>query len=372
MNRQRLSSEITRRIVLIAGLASFLAIFTPSAQAAVTFLGVAAGDATSTSATLWTRAVDTAAPANSALTVDITTDPAFASGITHLPGCTTDSTKDYTCKIDVSALTPNTVYFYRFVGPASEVSNVGRVKTAPASSASAPLHFAFSGDNDGLIRPYALANVIPSQNLDFYINLGDVIYETGSNLTASGAHNGQSWLNSPSVTLSGASASLNGEPTFTGFATAAQLKADYEKKYRENFLPVNTNGQNSLQVLYAAQGNYTTWDNHELGNRQYINGGAPAGGSVGGPAGTDMPTGRGVDARNNGSGNLFNGNDANNSANDYMNRSTGFQTLQNVFLSYQPIANHGTVNSPGDPRNSSAHTDGKRCSPAVGPVPIRS
>jgi hypothetical protein len=212
---------------------------------------------------------------------------------------------------------------------------------------SLPLHFAFSGDNDGLIQPYALTSVIPAQQLDFYVNLGDVIYETASNLTTSGAHNGAPWLNSPSVTLSGSSASLNGLPTATGFATQAQLKADYEKKYRENFLPVNTGGQNSLQVLYAAQGNYTTWDNHELGNRQYINGGAPAGGSVGGPAGTDMPTGRGVDARNNVGGNLGNVNDVNNSLSDYMNRSTGFRTLQNVFLNYQPVADRGLVNAPG-------------------------
>jgi alkaline phosphatase D len=210
-----------------------------------------------------------------------------------------------------------------------------------------PLHFAFSGDNDGLIQPYALTSVIPAQQLDFYVNLGDVIYETASNLTTSGAHNGAPWLNSPSVTLSGSSASLNGLPTATGFATQAQLKADYEKKYRENFLPVNTGGQNSLQVLYAAQGNYTTWDNHELGNRQYINGGAPAGGSVGGPAGTDMPTGRGVDARNKVGGNLGNVNDVNNSLSDYMNRSTGFRTLQNVFLNYQPVADRGLVNAPG-------------------------
>jgi hypothetical protein len=174
-------------------------------------------------------------------------------------------------------------------------------------------------------------------------------------LTISGPHNGAPWLNSPSVTLSGSSASLNAPPTFLGFATAAQLKADYQKKYRENFLPVNTGGQNSLQVLYAAQGNYTTYDNHELGNRQYINGGAPAGGSIGGPAGTDMPTGRGVDARNNVGGNVGNVNDVNNSLTDYMNRATGFLTLQSVFLSYQPVADRGLVNAPGDPR-----TDGTR------------
>jgi phosphodiesterase/alkaline phosphatase D-like protein len=311
-----------RRTLFVIFLAGFGLSIISNAQAAVTFLGVSAGDATSTHATLWTRAVDSAAPANLVLRLEITTDPAFASSITPFPGaCSTDSTKDYVCKVELNGLIPNTVYYYRFVEPLGVVSNIGRVKTAPDASTGAPVHFAFSGDNDGLIRPYALASVLPDQNLDFYVNLGDVIYENASNLTLSGAHNGESWLNSPSVTLSGSSSTLNGVPTFTGFATQAQLKSEYEKKYRENFLPVNTGGQNSLQVLYASQGNYTTWDNHELGNRQYINGGAPAGGSIGGAAGNDMPTGRGVDARDNGAGNLGNVNDVNNSSSDYMNRS---------------------------------------------------
>ena len=323
------------------------------AQAAVSFLGVAAGDASSTSAVLWTRAVDSAAPANTPLTVEMASDAAFTNTTVRVVNaCTTDSGRDYVCKAQVSGLTANTLYYYRFVAPSGESSIVGRVKTAPDASMSAPLHFAFSGDNDGLIRPYALASVVPAQNLDFYVNLGDVIYENASNLTTTGPHNGQPWLNSPSVALSGSSASLNGVPTSTGFATAAQLKADYEKKYRENFLPVNPGGQNSLQVLYAAQGNYTTWDNHELGNRQYINGGAPAGGSIGGPDGMDMPTGRGVDARNNGAGNPGNRNDVNNSANDYINRSGGFQTLANVFFYYQPFADRGRVDSPNDPRTN--------------------
>src|SRR5262245_43148624 len=239
MNRLRLHSEIARQTVLTISLASSFVIFTPNAQAAVSFLGVAAGDATSTSAILWARAVDENAPANTSLTLEYSTAPlppgafnsvsAALSGVTQVPGaCATDSSKDYVCKLKLDGLTPNTVYFYRFVGPAGETSIVGRFKTAPHSATSAPLHFAFSGDNDGLIRPIALASVIPSQNLDFYVNLGDVIYETASNLTTSGPHNGQPWLNSPSVTLSGSSLSLNDVPTYTGFATAAQLKADYE------------------------------------------------------------------------------------------------------------------------------------------------
>ena len=114
---------------------------------------------------------------------------------------------------------------------------------------------------------------------------------------------------------------------------------------------MNPSGQLSLQVLYASQGNYTTWDNHELGNRKYIDGGAPAGGSVGGTSGADMPTGRGVDARNIGTCSPGCANDVNTSTSDFMNRSIGFQTLRQVFLNYQPIADLGTVNAPNDPRS---------------------
>lgn len=335
------------------------------AWADLSFLGVAAGDASSTRATFWTRAMDANAPASASLTLLVGTDPSV-SATTMSSACSTDPTRDYTCKIDLGGLAPNTSYYYRFVGPLGETSIVGRVKTAPDPTTRTPVHFAFSGDYDGLMRPYALASVLPSQNLDFYMSLGDVIYENASNVAGSAkdpanATRPAPWLNSPSVTLSGSSSSLNGQPTGAGFASRAQLKADYEKKYREQFLPVNAGGQNGLQPLYAAQGLYVTWDNHELGNRQYINGGAPAGGSVGGSDGNDMPTGRGVDARAytgtnaGGSGNVNNVNDVNTSATDYMNRSVGFQTLESVFLSYQPIADRGLVSAPLDPR-----TDGTR------------
>lgn len=330
------------------------------------FLGVAAGDADANSAVLWTRVNRTAD-----LSVHISTVPTFTNALIRFYDGN-DTAKDFTIKIVATGLEPDTRYYYRFVNNSTgEVSITGTFKTAPLPTVPAPLHFAFSGDNDGLMRPYALASVIPEQQLDFYLNLGDVIYENASNLTLGSPRNGQPWLNSPSVTLSNEALNFNGIPRAfilngAAFATQAQLKADYEKKYRENFLPVNIDGQNSLQVLYAAQGNYTTWDNHELGNRKYIDGGAPAGGSVGGAGGADMPTGRGVDARaftganTGGSGNINNVNDAADlfSASElanlggFMNKSVGFQTLQNVFLAYQPIADRGTVNAPSDPRTN--------------------
>ncbi len=351
-------SKPTKLTGVAVGLASLLlsASFTLAQQpgAAVpdlNFLGVAAGDASTSDVVLWTRALDTNSPVATALNAVVATDTNFTSGVLAFP-VSTDATKDYTAKVIASNLVAGTRYYYRFVNPANpaNASIIGTFKTAPAANAAVAVKFGFSGDNDGLMRPYALASTLPAAALDFYVNLGDVIYENASNVRG---NIGQSYTNSPSVTLSGDSASKNGVPVGgTTFATRAQLKADYEKKYRENFLPVNLGGQNCLQDLYRAQGNYTTWDNHELGNRQYINGGAAPGGSVGGPAGNDMPTGRGVDARDNGAGNIGNTNDVNTTG-DFMNRSIGFQTLQNVFLSYQPIADRGFINAPADSRSDS-------------------
>jgi phosphodiesterase/alkaline phosphatase D-like protein len=199
----------------------------------VAFTGVAAGDVSNTEAIVWTRAIDSSLPAAATtLSAQVSTSNTFSSPIS-LSGATYPA-GDFTLKFDFTNLTAGTQYFYRFVGPGGETSNTGKFKTAPASSTAAPLHFAFSGDNDGLMRPYALASTIPAQNLDFYVNLGDTIYENGSNLTLTGAHNGASWLNSPSVTLSNDALNFNGIPRAfiplgTPFATQAQLRADYAK-----------------------------------------------------------------------------------------------------------------------------------------------
>ncbi|KAB2660575.1 MAG: hypothetical protein DVB31_13855 [Verrucomicrobia bacterium] len=313
-------------------MAGALLLGAPHASAAPAFLGYSAGDPTSTAVTLWTRAVDAGAPAEIPLVAQVSTDPTLASGVTGYP-VQTVAGNDYTAKVRVTGLQPATRYYYAFTD--GVVTNgVGTFRTAPAPDAAAAVRFAFSGDNDGLMRPYALASTLPAQGLDFYINLGDTMYENASNVKG---NVGESYTNSPSVTLSG---TLPG-PTSTG-ATRAQLFGDYARKYRENFLPVNAGGQPGLQPMYSGQAVYSLYDNHELGNRQYINGGAPAGGAVG-----DMDSGAGVDAR-------VAANDVNGSG-TFINRTPGFLTLQQVYLSYQPIADRGVVAAPSDPR-----TDGTK------------
>ena len=314
-----------RNIGRLLASAASLSLTTFAAAAANSFLGVAAGDASSTDAVLWTRCVDTNAPASVALTAQVSTSPLFS---THADfSVSTDINKDYTAKVQATNLSVGTQYYYRFTDGVN-LSGVGTFKTAPASNWAVPVSFAFSGDCDGLIRPYALASQIPNKNLDFYMFDGDTIYETSASIGSPAVH---STGNIPAPSSSG--------------ATSNQLFADFSRKYREQFLPVKAGGQNCLQSLFAGQGNYTAYDNHELGNKQYINGGAPGGGAVG-----DFSTGAGVDAR-------VSANDTNASASSsgYINRSGGFQTLQQVYMNYQPVKERGLISAAADPR-----TDGTR------------
>ena len=302
----------------------------------IRFSGVASGDASSTDAILWTRAVDSVSPADTSVTAQISTDPLFATIFASATATATSAT-DYTVKFTSTGLSAATRYYYRFQA-GGVTSGVGTFKTAPNPSDAVAVHFAFSGDCDGLIRPYALASQIPAKQLDFFMFDGDTEYETSAS------------IGSPAVTSTG---NIPDPAATTPSATAAQLFADFSRKYREQFLPVNAGGQNCLQSFFTGQGNYTTYDNHELGNKQYINGGAPAGGPVGSTTGSapfSFTTGAGVDARTN-----VNDITPDDGSVPFMNKSGGFQELQQVFMNYQPIKERGLVSAPSDPR-----TDGTR------------
>lgn len=323
----RKQSPFIRSFVIAIGTASFCQLLITEASATVSFLGVAAGDATSSDAIVWTRAIDSAAPTSSTtLTLKISpTSPTLASGVTTLAGQTTDTAHDFTCKVTVGSLIPATVYYYQFVGSGGELSNIGKFKTPPAPSAAAPLHFAFSGDYDGLMRPYTLGNGFTANSFDFFMNIGDTIYETAS-------------TGSAAVAASGAFAA--GSPTNTSGATPTTLYTDYTRKYREQFVAINSGGQNCLQDFFAAQGNYTLLDNHELGNKQYMHGGAAAGGNVS----SSLIPGAGVDPANT-------ANDVNTTG-TFINKTAGFTTLVGAYSDYQPIKNRGLINAPSDLRTN--------------------
>ena len=278
--------------------------------APVAFSAVAAGDATSNDAILWTRTFDpvTKKGDTTNLTAQVSTDAKFgAIAFSYsVPARTDGLDHDGTAKVDATGLQSGTQYYYRFVSPAGDISTVGTFKTAYDPNVQKAVRFGFSGDYDGQMRPYGSTANFGKLNLDFYGNVGDTIYETAS-------------TGSPAA----ADAAVN----------PSQALIDYHRKYLENLQPVSNGGFPGLQTLFASQGNYTQLDNHELGNKQLINGGAPSALAANSGNGTNDAT---LDVNKTGT---------------FINQTTGFKTLEQAYTDYQPIKEK-IVSAPDDARSN--------------------
>ena len=239
----------------VAAALSFMAAGAP-AQTRVD--AIAAGDATETTAIAWVRAADGPAPAS--LRLQVATDPGWLN-IVQAHTVATTPAADFTAKVALSGLRPGTRHYYRFCGETCDAARVGMFNTAPPADTAARVRFGFSGDADGRYRPYPLIADIARENLDFFVFLGDTIYETA----AKGSR--------PTRELF---AETNTEGVAAGLV-------DYNRKYLENVQGVaadgtpSNQGQLGLLPLLAATGTYTLLDNHELGNRALQAGGAPPG-----------------------------------------------------------------------------------------------
>jgi alkaline phosphatase D len=304
----KLWSKSVRSVRNGAAAALFFLLSAQLAVAEMVFTGIAAGDMTDHSVVLWTRTADRDGldghPLSAQLSVQISADVSFLhSMIAHI--CTTDANHAGTVKVDIGGLRANQRYYYRFRSADGELSPIGRFTTAPMPGQKAEVKFAFSGDADGRFRPYPLIAEFAKLDLDYFIFLGDTIYETASKGSPAAA-----------------------DP----FRDPATALVDYRRKYLENLLPVATGGQAGLQDMFASQGNYTLLDNHELGNRQFQSGGAPVG----------SPPGEGVDAGSP-------ANDANRSG-TYMNETAGYRALMRAYDEFEPVRRQFVATSE-DPRS---------------------
>jgi phosphodiesterase/alkaline phosphatase D-like protein len=290
---------------LAAALVGALLLHTGPAGAGVAFTAVAAGDVSDSDVILWTRTVDeqTGSGVAAAVTAEIATDPGFQAPIS-LAG-TSDAGRDFTLKLNAAGLRSNSRYYYRFRAADGATSMVGRFTTAPHADEKVAVTFAFSGDADGRFRPYPLVRDFAGLGLAYFVFLGDTMYE---------------------------SRSAGSPETADPFAEPERALLDYRRKYRENLEPMRPRGFAGLSAMFAAQANYTLLDNHELGNRQFQSGGAPAG----------SPPGRGVDP----SDPRF---DANTTG-TFMNRTPGFSALLQAYGEYEPIR-ETRVAAPDDPRS---------------------
>jgi phosphodiesterase/alkaline phosphatase D-like protein len=281
---------------------------------ATSFLAVGAGDATSYSAVLWTRAQNASSSDGVGVMAQVSTDPTFTTGLAGFGG-TTDPAHDFTIHINATGLDAGTRYYYRFVASDNTVSQAGTFVTAPSATANVAVKFGFTGDADGLMRPYDATNTPdfagPTSSggsasaFDYFVWLGDTIYETASG--------------------------VNGTPNFSPAVNNTPNITDYWRKYREQFLPVSTGSYAGLTGFFDSTGHYTLLDNHELGNRQFINGGAPA------------------SAPFNTTDTQYDVNTSTNSA-DYMHNTAGYKTVLQAYDDYQPVR-VDTVSATSDPRS---------------------
>ena len=153
-------------------------------------LGVSAGEVTTSSAMLWTRAqrsgtvVVNVSRGRAATSCAAAAAP--ARGSVHVLRRTRSAraANDNTLRTTVTGLAPATRYFYRFC-QGSSGSRVGSFKTAPPTTSTGAIRFAVTGDADGSINPatgqpgynrFEVYRRMAAENDDFNVNLGDVIY----------------------------------------------------------------------------------------------------------------------------------------------------------------------------------------------------
>lgn len=135
--------------------------------------GVASGDPLTDRVILWTRITTT--DLNPTVAWQIATDIGF-SNIVNVGSVSTDASRDYTVKVDVTGLTPGTWYYYRFAYSGTN-SMIGRTRTAPAGDVDS-LRFAVvacSNYQAGYFNAYK--DIAQSNDVDAVLHLGDYFYE---------------------------------------------------------------------------------------------------------------------------------------------------------------------------------------------------
>jgi alkaline phosphatase D len=209
--------------------------------------GVASGDPLADRVIIWTRVTpeqDQMINGNYVMATDTALKNVVKTGT-----FSTDNTKDYTVKIDVTGLAANTTYYYAFTALGKR-SMVGRTKTTPSVSAANLtdiLKFAVvscTNYEGGYFSSYG--RIAERNDLNAVLFLGDYIYEYETGQYGNPQFNDPNRKNLPS--------------------TEIVSKSDYRTRYSLYRLDKN------LQRAHQQHPFICIWDDHESANNSYENG----------------------------------------------------------------------------------------------------
>jgi len=148
--------------------------------------GLASGDPTPDSVVLWTRAIDDKNPDTAVNVTAQISKTADFSVLVAEKECLAAPDSDFTVRLIVHELEPDTRYYYRFVTGSDSADIIGRTRTAPHPDADRQVNLAFASCQSyegGYYHAYReLINrdneADESEKIDFVLHLGDYIYET--------------------------------------------------------------------------------------------------------------------------------------------------------------------------------------------------
>ncbi|MBI3219335.1 MAG: alkaline phosphatase D family protein [Bacteroidetes bacterium] len=139
--------------------------------------GVASGDPLPDRVIIWTRVTPEDSVSSVPVKWEVAEDESFSS-IYQTDTTSASAGRDYTVKVDVDALKPDRVYYYRFTA-LGKTSIVGRTKTAPVTTKDS-LKFAIASCANWEFGYFSAYDKIADRPvLDAVLHLGDYIYEYG-------------------------------------------------------------------------------------------------------------------------------------------------------------------------------------------------
>lgn len=166
-----------RAATLVGAIVVAVSVMPGPAAARLTFRdGVASGDVTKHTATLWTRTT-----AAGRVALEVATDRRFQDVVVSRRA-TARAAHGFTVEVEVRKLAAGATYHFRFLGPGGTRSPVGTFRTVPASQQN--LRFVYTGDSDPTPLEGAnfrdeiasVARTVRREAPDLFVFLGDTVY----------------------------------------------------------------------------------------------------------------------------------------------------------------------------------------------------